>query len=74
MIIKLVPSYIPELSSLEDVSNFHESFTNEEPVNTIIDVDHQLLDKFETEFANFDFHRPSLSEEKEKGKRISVNP
>lgn len=45
--MKITPDYIPEVISDEDVSNFHENFTKEEPIDTIISTDHSILDKFQ---------------------------
>jgi hypothetical protein len=46
-IIKIVPDYIPSAVSDDDVSNFLDIFTSEEPVDTIVNCDINLLKKFD---------------------------
>jgi hypothetical protein len=55
--LKITPEYIPDAVSDEDVSNFLDVFTNEKPVDTMINVDNRLLKKYDKEFENFNFER-----------------
>jgi len=41
--MNIVPEFVPEVVSDEDVSNFHETFTKEEPIDTIIKTDETVL-------------------------------
>ena len=39
-----------------DVGNFDDSFTNEQPINSLVSTDLLLLSKFEKEFSGLDFN------------------
>ncbi len=39
-----------------DVGNFDSSFTNEQPINSLVSTDLLLLQKFEKEFSGMDFN------------------
>ena len=54
-ITQIKPDYVPSFTSEEDVSNFHDVFTEEEPINTMVNGNEPLLARYDHEFADFDF-------------------
>ena len=51
------------MSNEIDVANFDESFTKEQPINSLVSTDMLLLSKFEKEFAGLDFYGGEKKEE-----------
>jgi len=43
----MIPEYIPEVISDIDVSNFLDTFTKEEPIDTLLNTDDAVLDKIQ---------------------------
>ena len=64
------PEFIPDVGDEIDVGNFDESFTNEQPVNSLVSTDLLLLSKFEKEFKGLDFNS-SISESKSEQSVVS---
>jgi len=52
---KVKPPFKPNVSSDYDVDNFDEEFTKEEPVNSYIDPNAKLLNRFQSEFKDFSY-------------------
>jgi hypothetical protein len=47
---------VPQVGNEIDVANFDDTFTNEQPINSLVSTDLLLLSKFEKEFAGLDFN------------------
>ena len=69
--MKMTPEYIPDAVSDDDVSNFLDVFTNEKPIDTLINADNRLLKKYDKEFDNFDYQRTMTFGDEESRQNIA---
>jgi len=52
---RISPPIIPKLSDKFDVNNFDSEFTNEDPINSVVEKNSKFLQKFDNEFGAVTF-------------------